>query len=754
MPLRNIEYPAITICSQGIVQDVIDKALKKQFDDFVTSLGLDPTQLSSVERDKLQINYTTDLYPGATTSPASLVNVLVSDNPTESIKSKVLTDPAAACVDTPSDCEDPWFANPAIKDVCFANFGETRDNERNCEKNGGIRMGFYDQFPYTVEFTDMLEKGEFSVVNRSRFWYNAYEDNGEILAMDGTLINDLYLFSFMDSYPNTSMIKNPCITANIYDYFATGGYFEYSVFNCQPGIQAYELCIREKVDCELLHSDGTSQQGYGGGTQGPGNTSPSPPLRRKKRQLHAAASPTPTLDSVFVQAKKILAEESALKSRASYNQNFRSMNLQKSYKSLFEILWYSQLPCFDVQGVTSTSLGQYGMLKHCNWQGVDVPCSKIFETFPTDQGMCCTFNMEAADKMFKDSQYQDMVAFMQERDRNMSFDTTNYEFEDPIPEAGRTKGLSLILDAHSDMVSGGTVSQDFDGFFAIIDGRNQFPTTTRKSVLLRPGHENIVAINAVDVKGGKSIKGIPVDKRNCFFPEDKVMKLHQEYSQANCILECQIDFALSQMNLSDPCLPWYFPIPKDNSSRLCDPWEAADFRTNMKKTPSMTCDFCLPDCNTTMYTASVTAAPFRKCDYKNLGVSKLCSFDTKLSPPIWGQQVLSQYIDELPTGVPPYISNIVSTNRRNFADAKASGKPVFTAETNNKPTYDAYEKDIAMVTFFFESTTALQYSRELRMTPVGFISQVGGLMGLCLGVSFISLIEMVYWFTIRFLRNM
>ena len=556
MPLRNLEYPAITICSQGIVQDVIDKALKKQFDDFVTSLGKDPTTLSTQERAQLQKNYTSDLYPGATTSPASLVNVLVSDNPTESIKSKVLTDPAAACVDTPDGCEAPWFGNAAINDTCFANFGKTDNLQRLCEKNGGQRLGFFKDFPYAYEFTYMLEYGNFSTVNRSQFWFNAYMDYeaDDILAEDGSYLRDLYVFSFMFDYPNATTIKDPCITANIYDYYTTG-YFEYSVLECTPGLQAYELCIREKVDCEELHPDPVAGSGYGpspppgtGTSTGTvsGTTQPPGTPQRKKRNVPAV--PTPTLDSAFVNSKKIIAEETAKKSRTSYNQNFKSMNLQKSYKSLFEILWYSQLPCFDVEEVTSTSFGQYGMLKHCNWKGVDVPCSKIFTTFPTDQGMCCTFNMEAAEDMFKDSDYQDMVTFMQARDRNLSFDKSNFELDGrPVPEAGRTKGLTLILDAHSDMVSGGTVSQDFDGFFAIIDGSNQFPTTTRKSVLIRPGHENIVAINAVDVKADKGIQMIDVEKRNCYFPDDKLMNFHKEYSQANCILECQIDFALSKV---------------------------------------------------------------------------------------------------------------------------------------------------------------------------------------------------------------
>ena len=35
---------------------------------------------------------------------------------------------------------------------------------------------------------------------------------------------------------------------------------------------------------------------------------------------------------------------------------------------------------------------------------------------------------------------------------------------------------------------------------------------------------------------------------------------------------------------------------------------------------------------------------------------------------------------------------------------------------------------------------------------VGFLAQAGGLIGACLGFSFISLVEIVYWFIIRFCR--
>ena len=63
--------------------------------------------------------------------------------------------------------------------------------------------------------------------------------------------------------------------------------------------------------------------------------------------------------------------------------------------------------------------------------------------------------------------------------------------------------------------------------------------------------------------------------------------------------------------------------------------------------------------------------------------------------------------------------------------------------------YDAYEKDIAMVTFFFETSTVFEFSRDQRLTMVGFISQMGGLLGLWMGFSFISAFEILYWCTLR-----
>jgi hypothetical protein len=78
---------------------------------------------------------------------------------------------------------------------------------------------------------------------------------------------------------------------------------------------------------------------------------------------------------------------------------------------------------------------------------------------------------------------------------------------------------------------------------------------------------------------------------------------------------------------------------------------------------------CLPDCDETLYTASVSAAKFRPCDYKNLGQSPLCNLgDKEIYPPIWGSSVLDQYAkaEGGSENVPSYISSNVESNRRSY----------------------------------------------------------------------------------------
>ena len=56
------------------------------------------------------------------------------------------------------------------------------------------------------------------------------------------------------------------------------------------------------------------------------------------------------------------------------------------------------------------------MIKKCLWRGQPVNCAAIFSMQPTDRGMCCSFNKENAEEMFKEGRYQEHVTKMTAQD--------------------------------------------------------------------------------------------------------------------------------------------------------------------------------------------------------------------------------------------------------------------------------------------------------------------------------------------------
>ena len=126
------------------------------------------------------------------------------------------------------------------------------------------------------------------------------------------------------------------------------------------------------------------------------------------------------LNTALNPAKSQERKEAVQKAKTQYNNEFGSMDLAKSYESLFELLWYSQLPCFDVRNITSTYKDEMSLIKKCYWKEKQIDCTSIFFTRPTDRGMCCTFNMQKAEDIFEESQYATMLSKMQKQDSQNS----------------------------------------------------------------------------------------------------------------------------------------------------------------------------------------------------------------------------------------------------------------------------------------------------------------------------------------------
>ncbi len=426
----------------------------------------------------------------------------------------------------------------------------------------------------------------------------------------------------------------------------------------------------------------------------------------------------------------------------------QKLNQAAAYQSIFQTLWYSSLPCFDIRNITAFSNGASSLLQYCEWKGMPISCSAIFTTFPTDQGMCCSFNMKAADEIYVESAYRDMLQAMQRSDKIASFLSStvpiNYqENGEPKTIPGRSKDLVLMLDTHSDWLAPGSMDGAFRGFTAFIESSGSFPLMSQEGLPIIPGYNNIITLTSSMVRADENLRSLDNISRNCLFSEESSgLKLHQKYTYLNCMFECTLFYTQSVVALkyNTTCQPWFFPTSLDSIS-ICDPWQSYDFFQVMTHDiPDNLCPQCLPDCSVTTYNPTITVKPFHTCNVNNIGASQFCT--TVLKQPLPMQmrlvsQIQKEFLNKSTIksdNVPGYILSLKSS-MRNY------GPNVFK---NPEKTYDAFDQDIAMVQIMYQKSTVNLMGSWLTMTWIDYFSTVGGLLGLVLGMGFVTFIE-IFW---------
>jgi len=173
---------------------------------------------------------------------------------------------------------------------------------------------------------------------------------------------------------------------------------------------------------------------------------------------------------------------------------FQSIEMTQSYEAIVSSLWYGTLPCMIVDGISGRGFDSYSsILKNCTWRGIPIDCAAIFTTFPTDLGMCCVFNLKAADEIYKGTKYTTLVNNLQAQDKKYSL-LSNPIIPDwymsgnePKTIPGRNRGLFLMLDAHTELLSTTSMDNDYTSFKGLISYRDGFPFMAQEGFEIRPG---------------------------------------------------------------------------------------------------------------------------------------------------------------------------------------------------------------------------------------------------------------------------
>ena len=234
-----------------------------------------------------------------------------------------------------------------------------------------------------------------------------------------------------------------------------------------------------------------------------------------------------------------------------------------------------------------------------------------------------------------------------------------------------------------------------------------------------------------------NMRQLDVEERQCiFYDESSSLRIYQNYTYENCIFECSLLAAHAIFN----CTPWYFPTSDDNI-KICSPWETQDFLIYFNTVKGEICSNCLPECINTLYQPSVVTIPFRPCDASNMEMSLFC----KISE-YWNKPFPKTYISQFDEIQKPHQ---ISTNIRTYGAYDQKDSNIFK---NTLPSYDAFDVDIAVVDIYFQKSSVIQMGRQSRMSWVDYLSNVGGLMGLVLGMGFVSFIE-IFWLGLRLIAR-
>ncbi|XP_060517750.1 pickpocket protein 28-like [Cylas formicarius] len=330
------------------------------------------------------------------------------------------------------------------------------------------------------------------------------------------------------------------------------------------------------------------------------------------------------------------------------------------------------------------------MLKFCQWGSQKLDCEMAFNNDLTDEGLCCSFNRLPPEKIFRN--WKDIGILNQTYPSNVydwnpesGFQHAT-EDENIVPKrplgAGAHLGLSVILDAQIDNYYCSSTSST--GFKVILSNPIETPKMADFGFLVSPGFETRISIEPSVREATDSLRGVAIEKRQCYFSNERPLQYYRSYTQRNCNLECQSNHTLKHCS----CVPYY--LPKNKFIKYCGKTEKE----------------CVDQAKEDMEVV-----------YGN-GSSCHCL---------------------------PGCFFLRFSNSKSFAKLSDMG---LRAEVGSY-SKEYFMDNVAVVQFFFFKS---QFTKEVKSELFGFteiLSNVGGLLSLCLGFSFLSLIELLYFVTLR-----
>jgi hypothetical protein len=173
--------------------------------------------------------------------------------------------------------------------------------------------------------------------------------------------------------------------------------------------------------------------------------------------------------------------------------------------------------------------------------------------------------MKAAEDLFAGETFPQLLQTMQTLDqRKTQEENLNIKNPEDKTQPGKNGGLTVIIDTNKNSMSPASLSVDTGGIIGMIEPGNSYPVSNLASIDIKTGYNTLIALSGSVTSTSKDLISKKSKDRKCLFEQEKAnLTIFQHYSQSNCFFECFLSYTFPTADL----------LPK-----ICDPWEAVEFR--------------------------------------------------------------------------------------------------------------------------------------------------------------------------------
>ncbi|XP_019537219.2 pickpocket protein 28-like [Aedes albopictus] len=331
----------------------------------------------------------------------------------------------------------------------------------------------------------------------------------------------------------------------------------------------------------------------------------------------------------------------------------------------------------------------------CHFAGEPIDFDFFFRKTLTEEGLCYTFNGLSSEDLLKVKTDPDL--FAKKRSPHWTLDSgysseanlLSYPYRSIGP--GALAGLSVMLVAQEKNLEYGC-SGPVQGYKVLLHSPADYPQMTNRYIHIPLDQEVMIAVKPQMIQNSRKLEYYPPERRQCYLSCDRSLRFFRVYTQDNCNLECLTNYTMMR------CGCVRFSMVRSEDMPVCETNQIScmqDAETELLEMGVLDdenetnfhteCD-CMPGCTSVDYDVEITQNEFEIVEWAVAYGEKRKDFD----------------------GV-----------------------------------YAAHLK------IYYKNAQLMKQKRSELYGITDFLANCGGLLGLCLGVSLLSLVELCYYCSVR-----